>query len=177
MKDAINTPFGDIHVKVNNENISFMYREKKVMDEYEKSNKKIKIYLIDIDTIKLKVNDTIFCGFDKMNFDSYRETDENTDMLSVLNNHYLLKLYGYNPETYDGEVDYSYDIEKRYLSKSNLGMTYYIKRNPINYINKFYRSKVVTLVLCWVEKYDFENADFVIDMILTDNLLNWPHVI
>ncbi len=175
--ESISTPFGDIHVRLNGNIINFNCREKIVHYLCFEDELHVKTFLIDIDTIDMKPEDAIFCGFDEMRATSERESGERTDVLFVYDDNYYLGLYCYNPETYDGEEDYSYDVEKSSLPTDGRGFTYYVERNPKDYSDdEFYRSKVITLAVCWLK--NFTHAYDVIDDLLNTEIFNWsPNVI
>lgn len=166
MKNKINTPFGDIHIKLNNEIYPFEYIEKKYYDSEERQY--INMYMIDIDTENMKVGDRVFCGFEKKIMER-NGTDEKAIFITTENETLLLGVCGYDTEIWDEEsaICYSYELDDSDIS---LGLTYIIRRNPEDYINKFYKSKVITIGISWVEKTEFQDPDTTVFMALTTEI-------
>lgn len=166
MKNKINTPFGDIYVKLNNKIYPFEYAEKIYYDNEEQ--RYINMYLIDIDTINMNIGDIISCGF-KQKIMKRNGTDEKSIFITTENEKILLGICGYDTEIWDEEsaICYSYELDDSDIS---LGLTYIIKRNPKNYMDKFYKSKVITLGISWIEKIEFQDPDTTLFMALTTEI-------
>lgn len=165
MKNQISTPFGSIFVKQNGQKKNFKYQEKNYY--YEKEG--IKMYLIEIDTLNMNIGDTILCGLDNPMLE-INDSDQNSILISVENDKFLLGLCGYDTEVYEGEEvaqQYSYELDDYHISS---GFLYTIKRDPKDYINSFYESRVITFGIAWVEKDKFADPDTAIFLALTSEI-------
>lgn len=157
---SLSTPLGDIKVKINGKEAIFRYRT----DLYDSSQgRSIPVGIIDIDVSQLKIDDTIFCGFDSISFDDV-DSDENSIVLCGGNETLRLGFCAYDPD------EYYYDSHCFILENYSLndGFCYRIKSDPRLLDEKqFYQSKIISLAISWINKDDFIDPDSELFLALT----------
>lgn len=160
--EELETPFGDIHVRVDGKGIPFSYRIQTYEAPEGKLDKSVTIHVIDIDFSELKIDDTIFCGFEN-DILEYNDGDENSVLYSCESDKQILGLCAY--ESYDCDMEYCcFQLE----DKSPKGFGYRIVSEPKEFgAHKFYNSKKTSLSVAWVNKADYRDADLVIFFTLT----------
>lgn len=158
MLEKLETPFGDISVKINGQTVPFRYRTDTYEPIYEPaeeaSKKVIALHIIDIDLSDLKRNDRIVCSMepDVLEFNS---GDENVVFFSCENEKLLFMVCADQPEDYDAE-DYCcfqmvYDGE---------GMAkYQITSDLWRYRDSHYKCKFIRLAVAWVNKADYKDPE------------------
>lgn len=159
MLDKLETPFGDIHVKVNGKNVPFRYRTSTYDDDENTQDKSVFMHLIDIDLSDLKVEDIVFCGFDK-NILEYNDSDERIVLHSCESDKQILGLSAFEP---DDEEIYCYQLE----DYGGDGFGFRITSDPDKFdAHHFWESKFATLSVAFLEKADYEDPDLVLFLAL-----------
>lgn len=169
MKSGINTPFGNIEVKLNNEIIDFQSTTKLYYFNRLKSRENIKIYFIDIDTKDMSLGDVIFCGFEKQAL-KYYGGEERSEILIVENEEFILGFCGYEPQYHESEKKLHSFIMEDYNEN---GFTYIIEQDPYQFQDTAYQTRVITLAICCVERNRFgslEEAKNIIMKALSDEI-------
>ena len=109
MLDALETPFGNVFVKINSDNVSFRCRK---IDQNKDHHIGEVSFIIDIDTTDLKVGDIIECGFEDNKME-YNDSDERSVLHTCENEKIILGLCGFDPVYHD--------VEHRYYCYSLVG--------------------------------------------------------
>lgn len=158
--DRLETPFGDIHVTVNEKQIPFRHR----IETYKHSDERpVTLHLIDIDFSDLKIGDTVFCGFNKSIL-QYFDGDERSVIHSCEDSEQILGLCAYEPDD-ETSASHCYQLD----DYSNKGFGYIITADPHNYDSyNFYQSKITSLAVSWLKKADYEDAELTTFLALTD---------
>jgi hypothetical protein len=157
MLDTLVTPFGDVHVEVNGCRTSFRYR----VDTYEDHpGKQIMAHIIDLDFSDLKQGDFIFCGFDS-DVLMANDSDERSVLYSCENEKLILGLCAFEPDDCES---YCYELE----DYSQKGFGYRIRRAPDEFDEtEFYKSKITSLAMSWINKSEYSDPDTTIFLALT----------
>lgn len=157
--DKLETPFGDVHVKVNGKNIPFRYRTDTFADDCHTHDKPVLIHLIDIDMSGLRLDDTVFCGFEN-NILEYNDSDERVVLHSCESDTQILGFSAFEP---DDEESYCYQLE----TYDGDGFGYRVTTDPGSFDSEhFYQSKFATLAIAVLNKTDYEDADSVLFLAL-----------
>lgn len=155
MKNGINTPFGNIEVKLNDEIIDFQSTTKLYYFNKPKNRESIKIYFIDIDTNDMRPGDVIFCGFEKQIL-KYYGGEERSEILIVENEDLVLGFCGYEPQYHEREKNLHSFIMKDYNEN---GFTYIVEKDPHQFQETAYQTRVITLAVCCVERNHFRSLE------------------
>ena len=157
--DRLETPFGNIHVKLNGNIVPFRYRVSTYEDDDNTKGKPVFMHLIDIDMSDLKQEDVVFCGFDK-NILEYNDSDERVVLHSCESDKQILGLSAFEP---DDEEIYCYQLE----DYGGDGFGYRITADPDKFdAHHFWESKFATLSVAVLEKADYEDPDLVLFLAL-----------
>lgn len=157
MSKILNTPFGNLIIKVNNEIQEYDYNgSNKFYD-----GKTSKIYSINFDLSNLKIGDKITFEIENKKL-NYHDGDERCDTLSIENDSIILGVCGYEPQYHEVEREYHCYELYDYMSGN---FEYTIEREPSKYINKFPASHIIRMDICWINKTDFNDYDTAIDLL------------
>lgn len=162
MIERLETPFGDIKVRINGKSVPFRYRIEKYENPEDTPAPTVTMHVIDIDLSRLKVNDEIFCGFER-DIIEYNDGDERSILYTCENNEQILGLCAYEPYEWDWD-DCCFRLED-YAPK---GFGYRVVSDPNQFDEKQnYQSKIISLAVSWLNKDEYNNADLVAFQALT----------
>jgi len=151
------TPFGNVVVKVNNEEVRYEVELSKT--EYE--NKKYDLYTLKLNVLNLKINDKISFELENCKLD-FSDSDERCETLTIENKELILGFTGYEPQYHENER--LYHCYELYGSTDN-GFEYTIERNPKEYQDEFKKSHIINVNVAWINKKEFEDYDTAINLI------------
>ncbi|MEY8428527.1 hypothetical protein AALA00_12590 [Lachnospiraceae bacterium 46-15] len=159
MLETLETPFGDIHVKVNGQIVPFRYRTETYDDVTNAPDKPVLMHMIDIDLSNTMEGDIVFCGFDE-NILEYNDSDERSVLYSCESNKQILGLGAFEP---DDEDIYCYQLE----DYGGDGFGYRVTANPKKFDEHHFReSKFATLSVAVLNKADYKDANLVLFLAL-----------
>lgn len=160
--EKLETPFGDIEIKINGKSVPFRYRTEQYVAPGDPSGSTVKMHVIDIDLSKYKPGDEIFCGFEK-NILEYNSSDEHSVLCSCEDEEQILGFCAYEP--YEEDLEYCcFQLQNYSLN----GFEYQVVFEPRQYNKKEnYRSKIISLAVSWLNKSEYVNADLVTFQALT----------
>lgn len=159
MLDKLETPFGDIHVKINEKTVPFRYRTSTYEDGDNTKGKPVLMHIIDIDMSELNQEDIVFCGFDN-NILEYNDSDERVVMHSCESEKQILGLSAFEP---DDEEAYCYQLE----DYGGDGFGYRVTTDPDKFdAHHFWQSKITSLYVAVLDKADYEDPDLVLFLAL-----------
>lgn len=160
MLEKLETPFGDIHVKINGKIVPFRYCTETYNDEANAPGKPVLMHIIDIDLSSQKEGDTVFCGFARSILE-YNDSDEHAVLHSCENDKQILGLGAFEP---DDDGSYCYQLE----DYGGNGFGYRVTADPKKFDEHHIReSKYITLSVAVLNKSDYEDADLVLFLALT----------
>ena len=159
--DKVQTPFGDVQVKINGYVMPFRYWNS-TENFWEKP---LLLHIINIDLSELKPEDVITCGFEK-DILEINSSDERSVIYSCENEKLLLGFCAY--ETYEWEMEYyCYQLE----NCGGKGFRYKVISNPADFdVSQFYQSKIISLAIAWINKDDYKDPDLGIFLSLTSEI-------
>lgn len=161
MQQRLFTPFGDISVKVNGKETKFRCRN----DLYQSHNgKPIPYRIIDIDVSCCKQNDIIECGFDHPVFDDF-DGDENVEIAFCSNDMLMLGVGAFAPEEIHAKSHCFFLEDSDYYP---FGFRYRVISDPKSFDEKrYWRSKIISLMVGYVRKEDYPEPDVELFLALT----------
>lgn len=159
MLEKLETPFGDIHVKINGRVVPFRYRKEIYKDEVNSPGKPVITHIIDIDFSELEEGDIAFCGFDNKILE-YNDSDERAVLHSCESDTQILGIGAYEP---DDDKIYCYQLE----DYDGDGFRYRVISDPTNFDeHHFLESKFATLSVAVLNKDDYSDSDLVLSLAL-----------
>ena len=154
MSDKLNTPFGELEIKLNGK--SYDYQYKIVKRNLIEENIDIDVYLVEIDFSNCKINDTLECYIKNCKLEYY-DGDERCDLLTKVENNIALGVCGYEPQYHESERLYHcYEL----YDYSDGNFIYKVYRNPKEYDKDEFKESCITKVeICWLNQNEFKNAE------------------
>lgn len=159
--EKLETPFGNIYVRVNGKPIPFRLRIDSYEDDKNAPSKPVLMQIIEVNLTGMKRGDIIFCGFNS-NILEYNDGDERSIIYSCNDEKSILGLCAFEP---DDESAYCYRLEEY----TGNGFGYRITVDPGDFDGgRFYKSKIISLAVSCLNKSDYEDADLVTFLALTN---------
>ncbi len=154
--NKLETPFGDIQVKINGQPVPFRCREETV--------DRIAIKIIDILLSSFREEDLVTCGFDNSSLEFFG-SDEGNVTYSCRNDKMVLCLCTYEPDDYDSEKAlHCFEIDHM----DGNGVTYYISKDPSEFDEYYlYQSKVASVGIAWQEAKEEYKSESELDLALS----------
>ena len=146
--ERMETPFGNVTVKVNGRPVPFRCR-----GEEEEG---VPVQIIDIDMSSLKKGDIITCGFDEPRL-SHCGSDERQVTFTCENKDLVLGFCAFDPEEYRGRFsDHCFELS----CMDEKGATYTVMRSPSNYsVHEHHQSVFASIAIAWISKDSYEGYE------------------
>lgn len=148
-------------MRVNGKQIPFCLRIDSYEDDKNAPSKPVLMHIIEVNLTDMKRDDMIFCGFNSSILE-YNDGDERSIIYSCNDEKSILGLCAFEP---DDESAYCYRLEEY----TGNGFGYRITVDPGDFDGgRFYKSKIISLAVSCLNKSDYEDADLVTFLALTN---------